>query len=515
MKFYGVKELEGGRVLVATYLAPKGKEKGNVFIKVIMRKNESLQVCVANEDDVPATAVEEYLQTANVTVYDELDSKPFISFSDFERAANQAGEENAGYKIIRHLRLIEGTHYFEDDVYELEPYFDEHIVREWGYFYYKEALMLLTFPQLSYFGFNINIAGLSEKDMTALLQAKSKKDVWRVFFPNLSKKAITVLERSMPMVTQEMIDEDVDLEDELFDNGSTSLSGAVFNVFANVDRLTAFIEELDAAGFEKFNGRLDFLTHLGLRTPIINGETLEMNGENLRTYFLPFFNGSQEQLEKALVKSVKVVAKDNEAYVDSLGMGDYDEIFYEGGTSVLKSLEELISDTIKMLERIEGIDETTVDFGVENKANFHKRKFKSIQDLHDAATKLFYSLSTDDVPFEYDDVAKQRNMMIKDFEFFLPKSSAELRLIGDMMKHCVGSYDEQILSGEVHIVVVKKDDDYVLCLELKGNELLQCKKKYNGLIHPADGELVTALQDYMQQQSLQVKTQDLCFLSNI
>ena len=76
---------------------------------------------------------------------------------------------------------------------------------------------------------------------------------------------------------------------------------------------------------EKFNGRLDFLTHLGLRTPIINGETLEMNGENLRTYFLPFFNGSQEQLEKALVKSVKVVAKDNKAYMDSLGMGDYDD----------------------------------------------------------------------------------------------------------------------------------------------------------------------------------------------
>lgn len=507
---YGVFNDEKENVSIVTYQFQKRNEDKLAFMKIVMRKNESLQLFVANVDAIPATAMEVYLQTAGLTEYDEAHTEPFVSFSEYDECVKDGFD---------YLRLIENAFFQQerfvenDGLYGLNDLIDARIQKEWGSFRLIELIWLIAFPKLAYFGFNINIRGLNREAILKISAAPSKKDVWKVFYPNLGKKAINVLEKNMPRLKDDMTEEEV--EEALYGNGMNDFYGAVFNIFDNVDRLTTFINKLDEIGFEKFKGGIRFMDKTIIHNPNQATIRIDLDGEAMKARLLPFFSNSQERIEFALINSLKRVEADNEAFIDGADFLEYDDVMQYGGVSALASLDDTLTDTFEMIMRIERMDISEVERGEEIKERFYNRKYKTIHELHDAASSTFLYLSPNEyIEFDYSDEDKQLADEIDGFVFELPKTSVDLRLVGEIMHHCVGSYDELIQAGQTKIVAIQKDDDYILCLEIEDSKVVQCKKKYNALLTNSDEAVNAALFAYLKKKSLIVDTKDLAYVQS-
>ena len=75
--------------------------------------------------------------------------------------------------------------------------------------------------------------------------------------------------------------------------------------------------------------------------------------------------------------------------------------------------------------------------------------------------------------FTYTDEQRRLADNVGDLEFALPKDSYHLCEIGTALHNCVASYADSVLRNNCTIVYAKKDGEYKVCIEVRGNQILQ------------------------------------------
>lgn len=84
---------------------------------------------------------------------------------------------------------------------------------------------------------------------------------------------------------------------------------------------------------------------------------------------------------------------------------------------------------------------------------------------HDVLSK--YNPKLKNVEFKYTKNRLELEDNILEYEFYLPKESFDLAEIGSSLHNCVGSYGDSVMQNRCTIVVAKKYDLPVLCIEVR------------------------------------------------
>lgn len=144
-------------------------------------------------------------------------------------------------------------------------------------------------------------------------------------------------------------------------------------------------------------------------------------------------------------------------------------------------------------------------------AIINDRKFwkQKIQKIHNQLTTMYHELKFENIPINYTEEQTKLQNNIDGHKFLLPKDTAEIRLIGQKMHHCVGAYADLVLEGQCVIVAVKdSNDEYQACIEISDNldYMLQAKSHYN---KPVNGELAKAVKKWLRINNIEDHSGDL------
>lgn len=94
-------------------------------------------------------------------------------------------------------------------------------------------------------------------------------------------------------------------------------------------------------------------------------------------------------------------------------------------------------------------------------------------------------------------------------QFFLPEKSEDLANAAEIFHNCVAGYKERVYMQQCNIVFMTDDSGRLTaCLEVKGDELIQAKLRYNKPVSQ-DGKVNGAVLDWCQAAGLKVKTHDV------
>ena len=118
---------------------------------------------------------------------------------------------------------------------------------------------------------------------------------------------------------------------------------------------------------------------------------------------------------------------------------------------------------------------------------------------HDILSKMATDCKTRNVVFSYSYEQTRLEDSIDEYDFMLPVDSNELREIGSRLHNCVASYKSRVLRGECIIVFAKKDEQYKLCIEVRGKHIWQQRADRNAA---PIGEDLTALLKWEHKHSL-------------
>lgn len=112
--------------------------------------------------------------------------------------------------------------------------------------------------------------------------------------------------------------------------------------------------------------------------------------------------------------------------------------------------------------------------------------------------------------FEVPEPIRRRLMMQKDsVRFFLPEKSIELSAAGKELHNCVGTYEIRMAENRLQIVFVADDNGkLVACLEVKNNELVQAKLKYNKPVS-RDAKINAEVTEWAEKAGIKIKTSDV------
>jgi len=111
-----------------------------------------------------------------------------------------------------------------------------------------------------------------------------------------------------------------------------------------------------------------------------------------------------------------------------------------------------------------------------------------------------------DVP---DHIIKRLSMQTDRLKFFMPKESMELLEAGHELHNCVASYGKAMKDNTKWIVLVADDKGKLaVCLEIKGNELIQAKINKNNPVS-SDIKLNSAVLAWAKEANIKIKTSDI------
>ena len=111
-----------------------------------------------------------------------------------------------------------------------------------------------------------------------------------------------------------------------------------------------------------------------------------------------------------------------------------------------------------------------------------------------------------DVP---DHIIKRLSMQTDRLKFFMPKESMELLVAGHELNNCVASYGQAMKDNSKWIVLVADDNGKLaVCLEIKGNEVIQAKTNRNKPVSN-DDKLNSDVVAWAKEANLEIKTSDI------
>lgn len=106
---------------------------------------------------------------------------------------------------------------------------------------------------------------------------------------------------------------------------------------------------------------------------------------------------------------------------------------------------------------------------------------KDLLEIHDYYAKEVNKLKHPLTPFPYEEKDLRLNKKIEDFEIKLPLNNHELVSWGQDQHHCVGSYAKKVLTRQIFILGVFKNQELKYCIEYdwRKRNILQFLGKYN------------------------------------
>ncbi|EGW40678.1 PcfJ domain-containing protein [Desulfosporosinus sp. OT] len=147
-----------------------------------------------------------------------------------------------------------------------------------------------------------------------------------------------------------------------------------------------------------------------------------------------------------------------------------------------------------------------------NEENLKALRSESIRlrDLHDWMSLRHKKQTHMNLKFDVPEhVIKRLSMQTERLRFFMPKESMELLIAGHELNNCVASYGKAMKDNSKWIVLVADDKGKLaVCLEIKGNELVQAKTNRNKAVS-LDNKLNSAVIAWAKEANLEIKTSDI------
>lgn len=134
----------------------------------------------------------------------------------------------------------------------------------------------------------------------------------------------------------------------------------------------------------------------------------------------------------------------------------------------------------------------------------------SIAQMHDWLVEKWDAQKNKDYSLQIPKHVVKRLAMQKDrLKFFLPETAHELRMVGNKLHNCVGSYAERALAGTCTIVAMTDDEGKLLvCIEIREGTIWQAKLNQNRPVSN-NAELNAAVLDWAKKAKLKVATSDI------
>lgn len=185
-----------------------------------------------------------------------------------------------------------------------------------------------------------------------------------------------------------------------------------------------------------------------------------------------------------LVKSAFVTT--NMEYVDSC---------YSNDNSMLRSVVAFLTTFKDYLNTKEPEDEVYPE---------------DLKKAHHDAANLYARKQEEERVKNQTDVFKQKVNEYRDlcwetedgYKFIVPETPADLIAEGRKMHHCVGGYIDYVVRGRCKIMFLRKDDMPYMTIEVKDNQVWQCKKFANELPNEDDTVLI---KNWATRNNLEVK----------
>lgn len=134
----------------------------------------------------------------------------------------------------------------------------------------------------------------------------------------------------------------------------------------------------------------------------------------------------------------------------------------------------------------------------------------SIAQIHDWLVEKWDAQKNKDYSLQIPEHVVKRLAMQKDrLKFFLPETAHELRMVGNKLHNCVGSYAERALAGKCTIAVMTDDEGKLLvCIEVADGEIRQAKLNQNRPV-AKNPELNAAVIEWANEAKLKINTCDI------
>lgn len=196
----------------------------------------------------------------------------------------------------------------------------------------------------------------------------------------------------------------------------------------------------------------------------------------------------------------------------------------------ISKLQEYLVDSYRSLVQIENYLDKAKKTLVKSKYDLLKVQYKelkatSIKELHDVLADFYLSIANENFEIEYTDIEKKtlNFSYSSSLSFKLIVDTHECRRIGRTMRICVGSYSEYAVNKNLYIVTLQNEGEPKVCIELAGNEkegfqIRQAKLFANHYLRTKDPEemkYLQAIQQYIKQGNIKIKTHDLHGLAEL
>lgn len=133
-----------------------------------------------------------------------------------------------------------------------------------------------------------------------------------------------------------------------------------------------------------------------------------------------------------------------------------------------------------------------------------------LRDLHDWMSLRHKRQTHVNLKFDVPNhIIKRLSMQTDRLKFFMPKESMELLEAGHTLHNCVASYGQAMMNNSKWIVLVADDKGKLaVCLEIKGNEVIQAKTNGNKSVS-LDDKLNSEVLAWAKEANLEIKTSDI------
>lgn len=223
--------------------------------------------------------------------------------------------------------------------------------------------------------------------------------------------------------------------------------------------------------------------------------------------------GSINRIIKDINNKIKIYNSDNiNAIIDFIESNLYKYLLKRHSETTI--INQLISfnesksfyiyDTCSLYDTCSMYD-MIIDINENYELEYKKLRFKK---LHDILSKDFNIMTMNKNEYVYiKEVLDTYNKDINGVEFKIIDSGEKLLDIANEMHICVNSYSSLIEDSNCIIIGMKKEDEYVGCLEItRHNRLIQAKGKHNSVLSE---ELRRAIVSYCCENKTRIETFDM------
>lgn len=377
-------------------------------------------------------------------------------------------------------------------------------------FFYKDYLMpfLNQFPLTNFFSDSFH--SINEEILSNIIKQKSDLGSFKQLIPKANKKTMELLNAIISCERNLGRYEDNDY----IELGVFNLS--VLSIFENSNLLNTFLSLIQSSN--ENDGYIYFLK-----------ESDEV--EDFYQNILPSFYSSKVKYQNNIIKTLEMYLEKIES-----DLNIQDEAYYKGldelececgndegfcecesdyhlenrilGDNNFCIVVNLMEDSFKSYQALMNSYENQNDEVKKKIDLLLSKKMNDIELIHNELADMVSELEDDNV--FYNEIGLKENHIEKDnVELFEVLDNISLKKIGRTMHHCVASYANQIEKGDTSIFAVRKENNFVACLELNNNlnAIAQAKGKYNMKI--TDKEVLNVIELFINKNKLKVITNDI------